>query len=116
MNQGGVPQPPSASSIHVERVRDNLYVLIGGGGNTAVFITASGVVLVDTKLPGWGRPILEKLKDITDKPVTTIINTHSHFDHVSGSVEFPATRTTAAVVSHTQTRSPQGPLFPTSTW
>jgi glyoxylase-like metal-dependent hydrolase (beta-lactamase superfamily II) len=64
--------------------------MTGGGGNTAVFITATGVVLVDTKLPGWGRPILEKLKELTDKPVTTIINTHSHFDHVSGNVEFSA--------------------------
>jgi cyclase len=49
------------------------------------------VVLVDTKLPGWGKPILDKLKEITDKPVTTIINTHTHFDHVSGNIEFPAT-------------------------
>jgi cyclase len=77
--------------IQVDQVRDNLYVLSGGGGNTAAFITANGVVVVDTKLPGWGQPILEKLKQITDKPVTTIINTHSHFDHVSGNVEFPAT-------------------------
>jgi hypothetical protein len=40
-----------------------LYILSGGGGNTAAFVTAKGVVLVDTKLPGWGRPILEKLKE-----------------------------------------------------
>lgn len=88
---------PSASELQVEKVKDNLYVLAGGGGNTAAFITASGVVLVDTKLPGWGRPILEKLKEITDKPVTTIINTHAHFDHASGNVEF---RATVDVVAH----------------
>src|SRR5206468_5970952 len=69
----------------------NLYMLKGGGGNTAVFVGSSGVVVVDTKLPGWGQPILDKIKEITDKPVTTIINTHTHGDHVSGNVEFPAT-------------------------
>jgi cyclase len=66
-------------------------MLKGGGGNTAVFVAKGGVVVVDTKLPGWGQPILDKIKELTPKPVTTIINTHTHGDHVSGNVEFPAT-------------------------
>ena len=97
---GAAQQTPSAASIQVDKVRDNLYVLRGGGGNTAAFITTKGVTLVDAKLPGWGKPILEKLKEITDKPVTTIINTHTHFDHVGGNVEFPAT---VDVVTHENT-------------
>jgi glyoxylase-like metal-dependent hydrolase (beta-lactamase superfamily II) len=72
-------------------VKDNLFVLKGGGGNTAVFVTANGVVVVDAKNPGWGQPILDKIKELTPKPVTTLINTHTHGDHVSGNVEFPAT-------------------------
>ena len=62
-----------------------------GGGNTAVFLTATGVVVVDAKNPGWGTPILDKIKELTPKPVTMLINTHTHGDHVSGNVEFPAT-------------------------
>ena len=77
--------------VEVEKLKDNLYVLKGGGGNTAVFITSNGVVVVDAKNPGWGQPILDKIKTLTDKPVTTLINTHTHGDHVSGNVEFPAT-------------------------
>jgi glyoxylase-like metal-dependent hydrolase (beta-lactamase superfamily II) len=73
---------------------------MNGGGNTAVFITTTGVVVVDTKNPGWGQPILEKIKTLTDKPVTMIINTHTHGDHVSGNVEFPAT---VEVVTHENT-------------
>jgi len=101
---GGGQPAPSAAAIQAEKIRENFYVLRGGGrtvqiggvnvpqaGTTAAFITTSGVVLVDTKLPGWGRPIIDKLRAITDKPVTTIINTHTHFDHVGGNVEFPAT-------------------------
>jgi len=86
-------QPPANAPkvIDVEKVKDNLYVLRGGGGNTAVFITANGVTVVDAKNPGWGQPILDKIKTITPKPVTTLINTHTHGDHVSGNVEFPAT-------------------------
>jgi cyclase len=77
--------------VEADKIKENLWVLRGGGGNTAVFATANGVVVVDAKNPGWGQPILDKIKELTSKPVTTLINTHTHGDHVSGNVEFPAT-------------------------
>jgi cyclase len=85
--------PPGPKVIEVEKLKDNLFVLRGqgGGGNTAVFVGSKGVVVVDTKNPGWGQPILDKIKELTPKPITTIINTHTHGDHVSGNVEFPPT-------------------------
>jgi cyclase len=97
--QGALPKP-SAAAIQIDHVKDNLYVLRGGGGNTAAFITQRGVVLVDTKLPGWGHAILEKLKEITDKPVTTLINTHTHFDHAGGNPDF---HPSVEVVAHENT-------------
>jgi cyclase len=100
------PPAPSAAGIEVEKLQDNLYVLKaltnGGGGNTSVFITTNGVVVVDTKNPGWGQPLLDKIKTLTPKPVTMIINTHTHGDHVSGNVEFPAT---VDVVTHENTKA-----------
>ena len=45
---GSKAQPEVAE---IEKVKDNLYMITGGGGNTAAFVTANGVVLVDTKLP-----------------------------------------------------------------
>lgn len=86
--------------IEVEKLRENLFVLRGGGGNTGVFITAAGVVVVDSKNPGWGQPLLDKIKELTPKPVTHLINTHTHFDHVSGNVEFP---TTVEIIAHENT-------------
>jgi glyoxylase-like metal-dependent hydrolase (beta-lactamase superfamily II) len=97
----GVQLPPPGN-VEVQKVKDNLFVLSGGGGNTGVFITANGVVVVDTKYPGWGKPILERIRTLTDKPVTMIINTHTHSDHVSGNVEFPAT---VDVVVHDNTKA-----------
>ena len=82
--------------LEMQKVKDNLYVITGGGGNTAAFITEKGVVVVDTKLPGLGPQILEKVKSVTDKPVMMVINTHTHGDHVgsnnafTGNVEFVA--------------------------
>ena len=76
--------------IDIEKLKDNLYVLTSStpgnpatfsGGNVAVFINDSGVTLIDTKLAGWGQAVLDKVKGVTDKPVTRIINTHTHGDH-----------------------------------
>ena len=93
------PSPPK--TITTDKLRDNLYVLRGGGGNTALFLTAAGAVVVDTKLPGWGQPLLEAIKGVTDKPVTMVINTHAHYDHTNGQVEFPAS---VEVVAHENTK------------
>jgi cyclase len=82
---GRGPQGPNVAEI--EKVNDRLYMITGGGGNTAAFITDNGVVLVDTKLSGWGQAIMDKVKSVTNKPITTIINTHTHGDH-NGSNEF----------------------------
>ena len=91
------PPQPSVDNLTVEKVKDNLFVLRGGGGNTAVFVQATGVTIVDTKNPGWGQPLLDKIKTLTDKPVTTVINTHLHYDHVSGNVAMPAA---AEIIAH----------------
>ena len=56
-----------------------------------MFITANGVVLVDTKNPNNGQLILDQIKTVTDKPITHIINTHTHGDHNGSNIFFPAT-------------------------
>jgi len=100
--------------VEVEKLKENLFVLRGanGGGNTAVFITTNGVVVVDTKNPGWGQPVLDKIKELTKKPITTIINTHTHGDHVSGNVEFPAE---VEVIVQENTKINMGKMIPNST-
>src|SRR5262245_57678268 len=71
-------------------VRDILYILTGGGGNSLALMRDDGVVVIDTKQPGWGRSIVDTIEAVTDKPVTTIINTHGHEDHAGGNVDFTA--------------------------
>src|SRR5438309_9849630 len=106
----GLPAAALAAT-KVEKVKDNLYMITGAdptnrdsfsGGNTGVFITDGGVVLVDTKLAGWGQVILDKIKTVTDKPVTTIINTHTHGDHTGNNAAFGAT---VDIVAHENTKA-----------
>ena len=86
----------------IQKLDENLFVITGGGGNTAAFITEAGVVLVDTKLANWGERIMEKVRSVTDKPVTTIINTHTHGDHVGSNEHFQAG---VQIVAHENTKA-----------
>lgn len=86
---GAQPQrpriPPTGT---IKKVRDNLYVIPGAGGNTTVFVTRAGVVLVDTKLANNGEAILSQVRSVSSRAVTMIINTHSHPDHIGSNDYF----------------------------
>ena len=118
----GQAQGPSAAAIkamQIEKVKDNLYIITGSGaenqtafsgGNVAVFITDAGVTLVDTKLPGFGPTILERIKTVTNKPVIRIINTHTHGDHTGGNGSFGGT-VESIVQENTRTNMTKMPEF-----
>jgi len=110
--RGGGGGQPAPRIIEVEKLKDNLFLLKGGGGNTTVFVTSMGVVVVDAKNPGWGQPVLDKIKELTNKPITTLINTHTHGDHVSGNVDFPAT---VQIIAQENTKADMLKMLPTST-
>jgi len=90
--------PPTGA---IRNLRGNLYMIPGQGPNTAVLVTKSGVVLVDTKLPNNGEAILTQVRTITDLPVTMIVNTHSHPDHTGSNDYFPVS---AEVVTQENTQ------------
>jgi len=104
-------QPQGPRVIDIVKLKDNLYVLTSStpgnpatfsGGNVAVFITDGGVTLVDTKLAGWGQAVLDKVKSVTAKPVTRIINTHTHGDHTGNDGFFG---TTVEIVAQENTKT-----------
>lgn len=76
---------PSVSDI--EQVTPRIWKIYGAGGNTTVFLRADGIALVDTKLASNGAAILAQVRKVTDQPVTLIVNTHSHGDHVGSNSE-----------------------------
>jgi glyoxylase-like metal-dependent hydrolase (beta-lactamase superfamily II) len=114
------PTPAALAATKIEKVTDNLYVITGSGaedqnafsgGNTAVFITDSGVTLVDTKLPGWGPTIIERVKTVTNKPITRIINTHTHGDHTGSNAAFMTGMVESIVHENTKANMVKMPDF-----
>lgn len=72
----------------IDKVAEHLYVIRGGGGNTAVWVWSKGVLLVDPKIPTSGEGIMTLVRTVTDLPVTHIIDTHAHLDHSGANAEF----------------------------
>jgi cyclase len=62
-------------------------MIANAGGNTAVFVMTNGIALVDTKNPNTGQGIVDEVRKVSPKPITMVINTHTHADH-TGSNEF----------------------------
>ncbi|WP_455206748.1 MBL fold metallo-hydrolase [Kaarinaea lacus] len=84
----------------IVKLNEQVYALLGPIGipskenrgymvNSTVIIGDNGVILVDTGFTDEiGRHLRETIAGITDKPVTHIINSHHHGDHVLGNSEF----------------------------
>jgi cyclase len=77
-------QEPTSMRLTAWRVRNDIYMIVGAGGNTTVQIGADGVLVVDTKLPAASKVLLDAISQISSKPIRHVINTHPHPDHVGG--------------------------------
>jgi glyoxylase-like metal-dependent hydrolase (beta-lactamase superfamily II) len=91
------PQPAPVPST-IEKLRDDLFVLKGEGGNVTVLVTDEGAVLVDNKFERNHDDIVAKVRTLTDKPIRYVINSHWHGDHSGGNARLRATG--AQIIAH----------------
>lgn len=70
--------------IHVLHVQGNIYMLVGAGGNITLQAGDQGVLIVDTMYAPLSDKIFAAIRSISNKPLTYIINTHAHSDHIGG--------------------------------
>jgi glyoxylase-like metal-dependent hydrolase (beta-lactamase superfamily II) len=85
------------------KVRDNFYMIRNGqSGNCSVLVADDGVVLIDNKFEMDHDAIMTKLREITDKPVLYVIDTHLHADHSGGNAKKQALG--AKVIAHENAR------------
>lgn len=85
--QGIVERIRSAAAtapIAIHRLRGNVAVLEGSGGNIAVLSARDGLVMVDAGIELSQRQVAAALAELGPGPLTHVINTHWHFDHASG--------------------------------
>ena len=92
----------AVSPIVTHKLRNNISVLEGSGGNIAVLTGPDGKVLIDGGI-SVSRPQLTKaLADLGADPITHLINTHWHFDHADGNAWLNSVG--AKIIAHENTR------------
>jgi glyoxylase-like metal-dependent hydrolase (beta-lactamase superfamily II) len=81
-----------AKGYLVQEIRDHLYWVTDGSYNAMFLVTDKGVVAVDAP-PSIGKNYLKAIAEVTDKPVTYVIYSHAHIDHIGAAGIFPKNAT-----------------------
>ena len=81
-----------AKGYLVQQIRDHLYWVTDGSYNTMFLVTDKGVVAVDAP-PTIGKNYLKAIAEVTNKPVTYVIYSHAHLDHIGAAGMFPRNAT-----------------------
>ena len=85
------PKLPDFSTITISttKIRDNVYMFMGGpGANIIALVGPDGVLLVDAQYAELTQKIVEAIRRVTNAPIRFVINTHVHPDHVGGNENF----------------------------
>lgn len=88
--------------IEATKLTDNLYYLTGSGGNIGLSIGDDGALLIDDQFAPLSERITAKVKELTDKTIKFVVNTHWHGDHTGGNENFG--KAGAIIVSHENVR------------
>lgn len=83
-----VAQDFNEIEITTTPVRDGIYMLQGSGGNIGVSIGEDGVIIVDDQFGPLTMKIQTAIAELSDKPVTFVMNSHFHYDHTDGNTNF----------------------------
>jgi glyoxylase-like metal-dependent hydrolase (beta-lactamase superfamily II) len=105
LTTGPLASAQAPGEIETHHVQGNVYMLVGAGANIAVQTGDEGVLVVDTGAPEMRDPVLAAIRQLSDRPIRWIINTHSHLDHTGGNETISQAGMTvngnpAAIVAH----------------
>ena len=95
-------QPATPPQLTIERVKEDLYNIVGDGGNVGVLVTKDGVILINDKFTRDFDEIMNRVKSVTSLPVRYVLNTHHHGDHTGSNLRFLAQ---AELVAHQNARA-----------
>ncbi|HLK51429.1 MAG TPA: MBL fold metallo-hydrolase [Bryobacteraceae bacterium] len=81
---------PHDGEIHVWRLRNNVYLLLGDGANVTLQVGDEGAFVVDSGTGQLADKIIAAIKRLTDRPIQYIANTSARADHTGGNVKLRA--------------------------
>ena len=95
------PDIPQDKGYLVEEIRDGLYWVTEGTYLVMFLTTGKGVIVVDAP-PTIGEKYLKAIAEVTDEPITHVIYSHTHADHIASASMFPSD---VVIIAHEETAS-----------
>ncbi len=89
-------------TIVTTKLSDNVFMLVGQGGNIGVSVGEDGIFIIDDQFARLTPKILDAIRKISDQPVKFLVNTHWHGDHTGGNVNM--TKEGATILAHDNVR------------
>ena len=86
------PAIPSEKGYLVQEIGNQLYSVSDGSYNAMFMVTDQGVIAIDAP-PTLGDKYLKAIAEVTDKPVSHVIYSHAHLDHIGAAGIFPQNAT-----------------------
>jgi glyoxylase-like metal-dependent hydrolase (beta-lactamase superfamily II) len=83
------PTIPPDKGYLVQPIGEHLYAVLDGFYQSMFLVTGAGVIVVDAP-PSTGAKILEAVRSVTTEPITHVIYSHHHSDHIGAADSFPA--------------------------
>src|ERR1700694_4811009 len=81
-------QDLSTVQIKTTKLADNFYSVEGSGGTIGALVGPDGIFMVDAQFAPPTKKIVAALKQISDRPIRFLVNTHVHGDHTGGDENF----------------------------
>jgi cyclase len=78
----------SAVQIKATKLAANVFTLEGQGGTIGALVGPDGVFLVDSQFAPLTDKIVAAIKQLSDRPIRFLVNTHQHPDHTGGNENF----------------------------
>ena len=79
----------ASPEVKTQKLADNVYAMSALHYTSLVVLGTEGVLITDTANPFRASLLKKEIAKLTNLPVSKIVMTHEHYDHVGGTEVFP---------------------------
>jgi len=89
-------------AYRLQKLGEGLYMITDNAYQSMFMVYEAGVVVVDAP-PSFGGYFIKAIAEVTNKPITHLIYSHSHIDHIGGTKSLNLNKS-VIIIAHEETK------------